>query len=614
MENGKRLFNNTNRKLITDMKKLAIIISAMFAATLFAFDTATVRLTLPNNKIETRKIKLEEVGQGVFRARVPVREIPRETVFLDVIADAAQAQKGEAGWYVLSDGSYIEFTEDNGKYESVRRMALLGFKTPRGAAAAIVKGLDMETVQVAQAKNGKYEVFPRFKIKDIQFDPYEDVIVDFHKLEGDDATYAGVGRAYRNYQLSKGKVRPLAERVKGNKTLKKAAESIYVRIKFSTRVRRGVHHTKWADIPMTVQYTFEEGRQALDRIKKAGMDDVEFCFVGWQKGGHDGPYPDLFPIPEELGGEKGMIETINFGKSIGFQMTTHGNNHDAVKSSARYNKWDVAWDINGNEYKYTMLPGGQVYFTCFQVVNDRWIDEDILGLKKLGLDGVQHVDVVTARIPSPCHNPLHPNNRKQMAEWQRKISQKYIDAFGGYSSECGVDHIADVTDYALYVVWTGGDARNPKFVKKVVPVWQIAYHGIMLSGGPFYSTIDASYPRENEKFSDSNKSYTYLGDTEKRFLKMIEFGGRPSFYYIDYKSKDFSPMKRAYDDYMKRRHLQYFFMEDHKEIAKDVFLTKYSNGEEMVCNYTDKPFEYRGKSVKPMSYELFPRSFWAWLF
>ena len=402
--------------------------------------------------------------------------------------------------------------------------------------------------------------------------------------------------------------------MKNNPVLKNAAESIYVRIKFSTRVHRGVPRKDWPKVPMTVQYTFEEGRQALQRIKDAGMDDVEFCFVGWQKGGHNGPYPDLFPIPEELGGEKGMIETIEFGKKLGFQMTTHCNNHDAVKAAVRYNKWDVSWDVNGNEYKYIFLPIGQLYFTCFQVVNHRWIDEDILGLKRLGCNGVQHVDVVTARLPAPCHNPLHPNNRKQQVEWQRQISQKYIDAFGAYSSECGIDHIAGLTDYALYVTWTGGDQRDPKFVKGVVPVWQIVYHGIILSGGPFYATIDASYPRENEKFSDSNKSYTYLGSTEDRFLKMIECGGRPSFYYIDYKSKDFSPMKRAYDDYMNRRHLQYYFMEDHKQIADKVFLTKYSNGEIMVCNYRDEPFEYEGKVIKPKWYELFPAKKWYDIF
>ena len=308
-----------------------------------------------------------------------------------------------------------------------------------------------------------------------------------------------------------------------------------------------------------------------------------------------------------------MIETVNFGKSLGFQMTTHGNNHDLLKTSHRYNKLDASWDKSGNEFKYTMLPGGQVYFTCYQVVNDRWVDEDIANLKRLGVNGVQHIDVTTARPPNPCCNPLHPANRKVQADWQRKVSQKFRDAFGGYSSEAGFDHIAGVTDYVLYVNWCGMDLFN-SFVTKVVPIWQLVYHGIIVSGGPYYATIDASYPHETEKFSDSNKTFSYLGSIANRRLKLIEYGGRPSFYYIDYKSKDYTPMKSLYDDYMKLRHLQYEFMESHEEIAKDVFLVKYSDGSELVCNYRDLPFEYRGRMVNPKQYELYSPAFWERIF
>ena len=79
----------------------------------------------------------------------------------------------------------------------------------------------------------------------------------------------------------------------------------------------------------------------------------------------------------------------------------------------------------------------------------------------------------------------------------------------------------------------------------MVPIWPLVYNGIILNGGPYYATIDAPYSRDNEKFSDSNKSYTYLGSTENRRMKLVEFCGRPSFYYIDY--KDLKPMKSMYD-------------------------------------------------------------------
>ena len=48
-------------------------------------------------------------------------------------------------------------------------------------------------------------------------------------------------------------------------------------------------------------------------------------------------------------------------------------------------------------------------------------------------------------------------------------------------------------------------------------------------------------------------------------------------------------------------------MEDHAEIAPGIFRARYSNGEEMVCNYADKPFTYRGHTIAAKGYELFKK-------
>ncbi len=104
------------------------------------------------------------------------------------------------------------------------------------------------------------------------------------------------------------------------------------------------------------------------------------------------------------------------------------------------------------------------------------------------------------------------------------------------------------------------------------------YHGIILSN-PYYSTIDALYPKIYTT-SDQRKAYDYLGDPETRWLKVIEFNGRPTFYYTDY--KDLKPMKRAYDEYQPLKHLQYQLMTHHEEVSPEVFLTRFDNREEII--------------------------------
>lgn len=67
-------------------------------------------------------------------------------------------------------------------------------KNPRCAWVAIVKKSKLEFSMVATVENSEYCVFPRFEIKRIEGEPYEDIVVDFYELRGKDASYAGMAK------------------------------------------------------------------------------------------------------------------------------------------------------------------------------------------------------------------------------------------------------------------------------------------------------------------------------------------------------------------------------------------------------------------------------------
>ncbi|MBQ6007246.1 MAG: hypothetical protein IJL17_01810, partial [Kiritimatiellae bacterium] len=248
------------------------------------------------------------------------------------------------------------------------------------------------------------------------------------------------------------------------------------------------------------------------------------------------------------------------------------------------------------------------YRSCWEVCCNKYVDKDIADEKDLGLNGLFHVDVTSAILPGVCHDPMHPNNRKSMCEWQLKVGEKVRAAFGGYSSECGIDHCAPILDNALYVsTFPGWHSPRKPMVDGYFPIWHVVYSGIILSQ-PFYATIDAPCARgtgsgKTDAVRGSEAVTTYLDTPERRTLKVFELNGRPMFYYTDY--RDLAPIKRMYDQWQALKHLQFEFMEDHAEIAPDVIRVRYSNGEEVVCNYADKPFAYRGRTVAPKGYGLF---------
>lgn len=592
------------------MKKLlatVLVLSAALAATAITqVETRFDYFKASGKPSVAKKYQLQKQPDGAMRLHIPVCDIPRSTKQILLTADEFTANKGDDGYFIVPnvDFGYRGFFKyDNGRSLYDLQMAFWGVKSPKGTYVAIAKGLQLEARVILEAVNGVHKLSVRYDISRIDFDPYEDIIVDFYKLEGKDADFVGMAKKYRKYMLDSGAVVPLKERVKNNPTLKYTVESLFVRIKmaYNKRPKNNIsaNDPAWDKMQheLNIVHNFDSFMDILRKMNEAGVGKADVCFVGWQVNGFDGYFPDLFPVEERLGGEAKMREAVKLGKSFGYHMTTHINNHNMYKRAKRWSLEDVCKNRKGEPRTYVVWPGGQAYHTCFQTICDRYMDSDIAHLKDIGMNAPQHVDVTSAIRPTPCCDPLHPNNRKEIAQHQIRLGEKYHKAFGGFTSEAGYDHVAKILDYALYTSRLDFTKRMSKkryekamTTPELLPIWQIVYHGIILSNID-WDTIDAYLKPK--------------GDTAR--LKLIESGSRPTFYWTDYKkSSVIDGIAEAWRDYQKMSYLQYEFMDRYETIAKDVVLVGYSDGSEVVVNYSDKPFEYGGKSVGARAFELFP--------
>ena len=64
-------------------------------------------------------------------------------------------------------------------------------------------------------------------------------------------------------------------------------------------------------------------------------------------------------------------------------------------------------------------------------------------------------------------------------------------------------------------------------------------------------------------------------------------------------------IKRICDKFDKIAQLQLEFLDDRRELAPKVVYTKRSGGTEIVCNYSEKPYSYKDREVKPREYLIF---------
>ena len=575
-----------------------------FASSLF--ETAAITTTFENGSKKTAVKKLERRPDGAYRFAVPIKELSADIVDIDIVGEFAKAKKGEEGYFVLPPNAIGSFKKDNGHLEA-RGMSLpiFGMKNPRCAWVAIVKGLRFEFSCVVDVQDGRYVQFPRFHIKGIEFAPYEDLIVDFYELKGGDANYCGMGKTYRKYQLGRGEVKPIKERIKTAPSLKYTAESIFVRLTQGSKARdlRFPWQTKENASDVHVAVSFDKVMEKMREFHKLGMRKIEVCFVAWNIEGFEGRLPDLFPPDPAFGGEAKMKEAIALGKKLGYQMTNHVCNALASRNAERFSNDIVAKTQDGNLMLYAIkrIPCGIAYAPCFKVLYERFIDEDYKGMRALGFgNNTHHIDVTSAIMPYTCHDPRHSCNRKQTAEYQNKIGEKCHEYFGGFSSEAGYDHVARTMDFALY---TNAFFRRKIMNRKprngdellddrTIPLWQIVYHGIILSNSD-WETIDLYYDRGRPDLA------------VWRRLQFWEYGGRPVFYWQ--KAEPVGEVLKIYNQYQPMAYLQYEFMDHHAEIAKGVFLTRYSDGSEVITNYNKTPFEYKGRTVAAEDFKLFKK-------
>lgn len=599
------------------MKKKLLLILSLFVSALVFAQNVDVEMKFSDKRVEKKTYQLKDVGNNTYRLFIPLCEIPTNVDKLTIIPEFARAKVGDEGYFVLPNGVLTKFKErKDGRFLASRaHLAVLGSKTPAGTYAAIVKGMpySFSSGNFKKGNNYHQEIFFNFKHRKA----YDDIFIDYVKLEGDDANYSGMGKAFRNYKLASGAVKTIREKVKTRPALEYCVTAPEIRIRQGWKpAPPKVRHQTLANEPeMKVVVTFDRVGDIVAELKKQGVDKAQLCLVGWNIRGHDGRYPQMFPVESALGGEAKLRSLIKNTLADGYQIVCHTNSTDAYEIADSWDEEYIIKNPDGSLAKNeTPWSGGEMYQVCWRRAYERFGIHDLKKVADLGFKGMHYIDVVSCVPARDCFDPRHPTNPNEASWYMNKIFDYCNDTFGGSMSEGGYDHCFGSVDSILYVSFILGNDKNRNMLDRFVPLWQIAYHGIVLSNpGPY--TV-------NYKIKEKDAQ-----------LKFIEFGGRPNFYFhskfregasnwmgenditcqTDEKLKaDVALIKEAYDEHNKIAHLQYEFMDFHDEIAPNVFITRYSDGTEIITNYTTEPFLYKNCQIEGKSYRVFKPSLLSW--
>ncbi len=595
-------------KIIKIMSRGAVLFLMLVPFITNAIESATVCIVLNDNRVVSNVVNTIKIADNTTQIKILAKDIPANCKYIEIFADNAVAEKGQDGFWIMNRGLMGYFNKDNGKFSASKKYMYLPYyamKSPQENFIAVIDGMRFEFNVNVEVVDGVYKMFPRWYISDIGFAPYEDIVITYYTLPKD-ADYNEMAKIYRKHRFAQNpKIKPIKERFKTQPLLEQVAKSFPVRMDFARKhfnrkkdnanfYQRGTK--PWVDEKYGIKADREErapvsrhyssGIAMMHKMKAIGLDDIFICASGFQDGGYDGRCPTTFPICKESGGEEELKKYLAEGKKLGYIIDGHSNFTDAFTCSPDWSPDNISKSPDGKLELNGAWSGGKAYNLCLANAYEKYIKRDLPKLAALGFRGAHYIDVFTAVYPYRCCDPNHAGNRKQMAEVQDKIAQLCRDLFGGFASECGFDHIIDKVDYINYVTAPMRakyvyKSKGMQFVDKFVPFWELVYHDIVL-----HNTDKVTQGTLNQ---DNN-------------LILVEFGGRPIYYGVN--DNNLPHIKKAYDQYMKLRHLMLEEMLSHKEVAKDVFVVSYANGEKVVVNKTKSPYTYNGVEIPAKDFRL----------
>ncbi len=535
--------------------------------------------------------------------------------YVDIGYDFAVADAGDDGYFIVPEGAHYfdsfitEFADiEDAEFLSCGKSAFLpvfGAKKREKSFFARASGMKEACCVVVGVKDGKYYLYPRFYLKSDTI--REPISVVYESVTYEKASYAALAEWYRRYLLENVICKPITDR--SSPALDYAKDSIYVRIRQAWKpVPSPVpEQTDENEPPLHVACTFERVIDLMEECKKQGIDKAEFCLVGWNKSGHDGRWPQIFPAEPLLGGEDGLKKLIKRAKELGYRISCHTNSSESYSIADIYDENDLLRDKNGNfELDPQMWGGGKARKLCPEKAY-AIAKKELPKVASLGFDGLHYVDVIGIADLLHCHDKKHPCDQKQSAEYYIKIAELCHELFGSFSSEGGRDFLAPYTDFALYISMKSPDAVLSPLVSRYIPLWQLIYHGICLSN-PYSLTVNVP-----------------LKGAYSRLL-LHEYGGRPSFYFCskfmtdpnkDWMGKtdmlcrtdeqlreSVAMLKDVYDEYKQISYLQDHFMTDHTVLDDGKVRVTYSDGSVMTVDYASRTLDVSkdGKTVYKRRY------------
>lgn len=407
---------------------------------------------------------------------------------------------------------------------------------------------------------------------------HSDLAVRYVFLSGDNANYAGMAAAYREYLLADGGV-------------KKGDDSFRTRVDFLGTERESFLLGTSAVVMTTVDDIYE----IYDELEAEGAADLLTVYKGWQKKGLYSVPITSYKADSKIGGTQKLTKLIEDAAKKNIQMYLY-NDALRINPDEKNATFNVVKQINKRRFEestYKTVYSTMNYLTPARTVTllNKFIDKYIKsGVDKLALAG----------ISNKLFSYTYSGNSYSRYDTQEVYKDMVAQA---------TERTSLVLEQPFAYLWSDTDAfldmplytSSYIFEDESVPFLSMVLKGVM----PMYS--------EYVNFEANKQEF---------FLKLVETGVYPSFYITkessakllytnssDIYSSEYATYKNTIVEYYKElkalnEKTAGATVAKHQIIDGDLRVVTYSNGVTVYINYGTQARSVDGVTIESMSYEV----------
>jgi len=394
-----------------------------------------------------------------------------------------------------------------------------------------------------------------------------DIVQHYQFLTGAEADYVGLARAYQQFLVEQGILRPTGA----------ANGELPLRVEFLAAERERVLFWQRA-IPMTTI------AQMADILATLPTSRVEVVYYGWQPQGATAPLPLSFQIEGALGSRNALVELARTIETQGGTLSLYVDPQAGLVDESGYTRSDVAMAINRALIRGTHRGMQQLYFNL-QAVEQRlkaWSNAFEPAGLGIALDGIGF------RLYSDFQ-AANRRNREEMLQAYQTLLSKY-GPFAMYRPNA---YLWEATR-AYYDIPLGDSGYL--YTTAAVPFLPIVLAGYIPYYGPplnFSSNLEADLLRHADY--GAYPSFLLTHEATAAILKT-----RSNWIYTSAYNQWRDEAQRAYA-WLARvlGPVQGSAIVARATPLPGVSVTEYANGKRVVVNYTTQSITLAGQTIPP---------------